>query len=167
MTTLAALALLLALNPAAREPFDARTVAVHDGDTITVLRNGHEQVRIRLEGIDCPELHQDFGQRAKQFTSNLVFGRVVRVIPKDVDRYGRVVARVTVAARDVSLELLRGGMAWHFKRYNNEPALARLEEEARKARVGLWIQPNPLPPWEYRHAQPPDQRRRGSPRSYR
>jgi hypothetical protein len=85
MTALA-LALLLSI-PA---PFDGRVVAVHDGDTISVLHDGRA-LRVRLHGIDAPELGQAFGRPAKQFLSSLVFKRVVHVVPVDVDRYHRLV----------------------------------------------------------------------------
>jgi endonuclease YncB( thermonuclease family) len=75
-------------------------------------------IKIRLEGIDCPEMGQDFGARAKQFTSDLVFGKEVQIKEYYPDRYGRMVARVAVAEQDVSLELIKAGLAWHFKKYS-------------------------------------------------
>ena len=92
-------ALTLAAACAGQDSFSAKVVAIHDGDTISVLR-GREQVRLRLAGIDCPELHQDFGQRARQLTGRLAFGRVVTVTAVDRDRYGRVVARGVVDGED-------------------------------------------------------------------
>jgi endonuclease YncB( thermonuclease family) len=103
-----------------------------------------------LEGIDCPEQGQDFGTRAKQFTSALVFGKDVEVKEYYPDRYGRMVARILVGGQDVSLELVKAGLAWHFKRYSSDPVLAEAEVEARRARVGLWSMPGAVPPWEWR-----------------
>lgn len=74
--------------------FSGRVIRVADGDTITILTEGKEQKRIRLYGIDCPEKKQPFGQKAKQFTSNKVFGELVEVEEKDIDRYGRTVGIV-------------------------------------------------------------------------
>jgi hypothetical protein len=71
-----------------------------------------------------------------------------------VDRYGRTVARMYIDGKDVSLELGRAGLAWHFTRYSSDPVLADAEREARAAKRGLWVQPNPVPPWEYRHPRP-------------
>jgi micrococcal nuclease len=136
-------------QPAAQERFSGKVVAVADGDTISVMRDGRA-VRVRLEGIDCPEDGQDFGQRAKQFTSKLAFGKVADVDVRDVDRYGRLVARVYVDGEDLSLALVQAGLAWHFTRYSSDPELARAEVQAREARVGLWSHPNTVPPWEYR-----------------
>ncbi len=98
-------------------------MGITDGDTITVLREG-QPVPVRLEGIDCPERGQDFGTRAKQATSDLAFGETFQVEVRDHDRYGRIVGRVFVGDTDVSLALVEQGLAWHFKRYSSEAALA-------------------------------------------
>jgi len=90
-------------------------------------------VRILLEGIDCPESGQDFGAKAKVFTSGLVFGKDVEVKEYNLDRYGRTVARVYVDSKDLSLELVQAGLAWHFKKYSSDVVLAEAEEQARTA----------------------------------
>jgi len=128
-----------------------KCVGVQDGDTITVLRGGREE-RLRLNGIDCPEKAQPFGTRAKQFTSSQVFGKSVRVVSVDVDRYGRTVADVyTAEGQSVNRELVAAGLAWHYKQYSKDATLARLENEARAARRGLWSDLHSIPPWEWRH----------------
>ncbi len=94
------------------QEFTAKVVGVADGDTITVLRD-RTQMRVRLDGIDCPESGQAFGSRAKAFTSELTFGKVVTVRPRNKDRYGRIVAEIVLAdGRDVNHELVRTGSAW-------------------------------------------------------
>ena len=130
-------------------PFRAEVVHVFDGDTVEVLKNG-VSVRIRLEGIDCPERAQAFSRKATELTTRLAGGKTVTVRVLDVDRYGRKVARIVSGGRDVSLELLRAGLAWHYARFNQEDALARLEAEARAARRGLWSDPDPVAPWDWR-----------------
>lgn len=137
--------------------FSGQVVRVSDGDTISVMREGRA-VAVRLEGIDCPENGQPFSRVAKETTSNLVFGREVRVSERGADRYGRIVGRVFVAEIDVSLDLVRRGVAWHFRRYSDERALAEAERDAKKAKTGLWIDPDPIPPWEWRR-QRRDRRR--------
>ncbi len=130
--------------------FTGRVVSVTDGDTITVLHNGKGE-RIRLHGIDCPEKRQAFGNRAKQFTSKLVFGKTVTVQVVDHDRYGRTVGVVLLPdGRSLNHELVRAGLAWMYRRYANDQSLSDLEEEARVARRGLWADPNPVSPWEWR-----------------
>jgi len=131
--------------------FKARVIGVHDGDSITVLTSDNQQIKVRLEGIDCPELKQDFGQRAKQATSALCFGKDVRVQQTGKDRYGRTLAYVYVGDVCINKELLKQGMAWHFKKYNSDPEYAKLENKARSQKVGLWSHPNPVAPWDFRH----------------
>ncbi len=130
--------------------FTGKVVGVSDGDTITVMHNGKGE-RIRLHGIDCPEKRQAFGKRAKQLTSNLVFGKTVTVQVVDRDRYGRTVGVVLLPdGRSLNHELVRAGFAWMYRRYTNDQSLSDLEEEARVARRGLWADPHAMPPWEWR-----------------
>ena len=139
----------VSLTPA--EEFSGKVVGVSDGDTITVLQN-RTPIKVRLHGIDCPEIGQDFGSRAKAFTSELVFGQVVKVVPRDTDRYGRTVADIILAdGRILNHELVRAGLAWWYRKYAPDiGTLAELEAAARDAKRGLWSQPNPVPPWEWR-----------------
>jgi len=132
------------------QTFSGKCVGVTDGDTINVLKDGKE-IQIRLDGIDCPEKGQDFGSKAKRFTSNLVFGKNVEIYQKDIDKYGRTVARIIVNGKDVSLELVKAGLAWHYKEYSSDPELAKAENLARDNEDGLWGMTNPVAPWDFRH----------------
>ena len=145
------LTFLLAI-PCLSWAWSGKVISIADGDTITVLRD-KEQVRIRLYGIDTPELGQAFGTKAKQLTSGMVFGEVVEVEPIDTDRYGRTVALVSVFKRLVNEELVNAGYAWVYTRYCTQPLCERwklLESEAREAKRGLWSDPHAIPPWEFR-----------------
>jgi endonuclease YncB( thermonuclease family) len=126
-------------------------VAVTDGDTLRVLRDGREQ-RIRLYGVDAPERAQPYSQRAKQLASSLVFGKVVRVQALETDKYGRTVARILLPdGSDLGHELVRAGLAWWYEQYaRDDRTLASLERDARRARRGLWADASPQPPWEFR-----------------
>jgi micrococcal nuclease len=136
-----------------RQEYTGKVVAVADGDTFTLLR-GREQVRVRLEGIDCPEKGQPFGNNARTALSDMVFGKEVRIAQTDVDRYGRVIARVFLSdGRNVNQELLRRGLAWHYTRYSKDEEYARLEAAARKNRAGLWADTRPIAPWDWRKGQ--------------
>jgi len=142
-------------------------VGITDGDTATVLDDAKREEKIRLAGIDTPEKKQPFGEKAKQSLSALIFGKPVRIEWEKRDRYGRVVGQVFVSEPcsgepcpspvDASLFQIRQGLAWHFKRYEKEQrpedreAYAKAEEEARLSRIGLWSEPDPVPPWEWRH----------------
>jgi len=136
------------------EGIRGRVVSVADGDTFTLLTDEKKQVKVRLHGVDCPERAQDFGQVARQKLSDLVFNQQVRVVEKDVDRYQRTVGiAYTSDNRCVNEELLRAGLAWHYKEYDKNPEWAALEAEAREKRIGLWSQPNPVRPSEYRRSK--------------
>ncbi len=129
-----------------------KVVGVADGDTITVLQN-RTQYKIRLHGIDTPEKGQDFGNRAKQFTSGMVFGKQVQVIQKDTDRYNRVVGVVYIGDKCLNQELIRNGFAWVYQKYCKDAVCNEwqgLESQARKSKIGLWSHADPIPPWDYR-----------------
>lgn len=134
------------------EPYPAKVVGVSDGDTLTVLRDDKVRVKIRLHGIDAPELGQDFGTRAKQAASQLAFGREVTVRPRGTDKYGRTVAEVLLPdGRLLNHELVRSGHAWWYRKYApTDRELERLEVDAREAKRGLWSQPGAVAPWEWR-----------------
>lgn len=139
-------------SPKAGEPFAGECVGVTDGDTLRVMHNGREE-KIRLDGVDAPEKSQPFGSRSKQNLSALVFGQVVTVAPTDRDRYGRTVARVyTADGRCVNAEQVGAGLAWWYREYAlHDTALEALEAEARRARRGLWADPMPVAPWDFRN----------------
>lgn len=127
-----------------------RVISIKDGDTIELLKDG-KPLRVRLYGVDAPEKNQNFGTRARQFTSELVFGQAVQLQVKDTDRYGRTVGIIYLPdGRSLNKELVRAGFAWHYKAYSKDPALAALEIEAREARRGLWVDPSPTAPWDFR-----------------
>lgn len=133
------------------EVMAGKVVAIADGDTVTVLV-GREQVKVRLDGIDAPEKGQAYGERAREALAGMVMGKAVEVRWKTKDRYGRVMGRIAVGRVDVGGEMLRQGLAWWFRKYSKDAGYARLEEEAREARRGLWAEAEPAPPWEWRKA---------------
>ena len=143
---------LFSLLPTHSWAWSGKVVGVADGDTITVLRD-KTQVRIRLYGIDTPERGQAFSKRAKQFTSDMVFGKVVEVHRMDTDRYGRTVALVSVDKQIINKELVKAGLAWVYDRYCSEPiceSWRNFQLRARMDKRGLWSDPDPIPPWEFR-----------------
>jgi endonuclease YncB( thermonuclease family) len=132
-------------------------VGVADGDTITVLDADKVQHKIRLTGIDAPEKKQPFGNRSKQSLSDMVFNKTVTVETDKRDRYGRELGKVLAGSKDVNLEQVRTGFAWHYKAYErtqsatDRQAYADAENEAKAAKRGLWVDVDPTPPWEWRH----------------
>ncbi len=141
--------LLFMFIPFLHADFTGKCVGVSDGDTILVMNEG-KAVKIRLEGVDCPESHQDYGAKAKEFTSGMVFGKDVTVKEKEKDQYGRTVGNVFIDEKNLNLELVKAGFAWHYKLYSKSKELAEAEAKARSDKVGLWFMDNPVPPWEFR-----------------
>ena len=125
---------------------------VTDGDTLKVRCGEGEQVTIRLGGIDAPEKKMPFGQASKQALSDLCFLQQATITPKTRDRYGRTVADVECRGKDAGAEMVRAGMAWVYVKYaKGYEALYPLQEGAKTTRVGLWADPEPQAPWEWRH----------------
>ena len=139
----------------AQSTIQGKVVSIADGDTITVLQDNN-QYKIRLYGIDTPEKKQDFGQKAKQFTSDMVFKQHVKVVAYDIDRYGRTVGMVYLGQKCLNEELIKNGFAWVYKKYCSESFCKdwlQLEQEARANKIGLWIYENPIPPWDFRRGK--------------
>ena len=155
----------LLISSACAETLVGVVVGVSDGDTITVLDAERQQHKVRLGGIDAPEKAQPFGQRSKENLSRLVFKKDVAVDWTKRDRYGRIVGKVMVQPSDcptcpktldAGQAQLSVGMAWWYRKYAKEqPPEDRgryefEEQEAKARRVGLWQDPDPVPPWEWR-----------------
>jgi endonuclease YncB( thermonuclease family) len=169
-TTLLGFAVLILATQARADLLEGLVVRVSDGDTIVVLDANKQQYKIRLAGIDAPESQQPFGEASRKHLAQLVAGKVVAVNWAKRDKYGRIVGKVMVAppgacpdsrpecpkTLDACLAQIASGFAWHFKRYQAEQSeedrerYAFAEVEARAKRAGLWKDPAPMPPWEWR-----------------
>jgi endonuclease YncB( thermonuclease family) len=146
----APLLLLLITASLHAEEIRGKVVSIADGDTITVLDAEKVQHKIRLEGIDAPEKGQAFGTKAKDKMSELVGEKEVVVRWEKKDRYGRILGDVHLGDRLINLEMVQDGLAWHYKQYSKSKELAEAEEEAQKAKKGIWGDKSPEPPWEFR-----------------
>lgn len=146
-------------------------VGVADGDTLTArcdtgsVQQPYQQERVRLTGIDAPERGQAFARRSRQAMSDLAYGKQARLECGKRDRYQRLVCDVYVTpgpgaygprTRDVGLALVEQGLAWWYRAYSHEQTpiqrlrYERAEARARSQGLGLWRDPNPTPPWDYR-----------------
>lgn len=125
-------------------------VRVADGDTFTLLVDGDRQVRVRLHGIDCPERGQPYSRVATDHLKALLAKGNVRVEEMDIDRYGRTIGMVYAGGINVNESLLANGLAWHSKSFDKNPAWAALEVQAREQQLGLWAEPDPVAPWDWR-----------------
>lgn len=129
---------------------EGKVISIADGDTLTILTTQKQQVKVRLAGIDCPEKSQPYGSVAKQMLSGKVYGYNVKVKEHGKDQYGRTIGDVYLGDIWINYEMVKGGWAWHYKQGSKDKKIAQAEVEARKVRRGLWTDPNPVSPWEYR-----------------
>lgn len=153
---------LAATAPARAEILEGKVIRISDGDTLVVLDANRKQHKIRVVGIDAPETAQAFGNRARQNLASLAFGKTVTIEWQKQDKYGRIVGKVLAdcdqpgCPRDAGLEQLNAGMAWWYRKYAGEQSpedrerYENAERSARDGRIGLWRDPNPVPPWDWR-----------------
>jgi micrococcal nuclease len=148
------LSLIISTNVySSQSSFTGQTIDVADGDTITVLNQNNESVKIRLAGIDTPEGSQVYGNQAKQFVVSKVSGKRVRIVPDTIDQYGRTVALVFINGENLNEQIVANGNGWVYRKYCTADFCndwLKLEKTARDAQIGLWEEKNPQPPWEWR-----------------
>lgn len=132
------------------ETLTGKVVRVADGDTLTVLDTSNTQHKVRLNKIDAPEKKQAYGETSKKHLSEYVFGKDVKVEFEKKDRYGRVLGEVYCCTTNVNLQMVKDGYAWHYKFYDKTPSYAEAEKDAREKKLGLWVDPNPVEPYQFR-----------------
>jgi micrococcal nuclease len=133
-----------------RSAATATVVNVTDGDTLTAKREEKTQV-VHLKGVDCPELRQAYGRQARQLASEWAWNHEVEVKEEEPARDGGVSAVVTLPdGRNLNHEMVRSGLCWWERQYTKDDSLPLLEAEAHAAQRGLWVQRDPIPPWEWR-----------------
>ncbi len=134
----------------ADETMEAKVKRVIDGDSILVVDSNDMEFEAQLEGIDAPEMKQEFGKESLEALTKMLKDQKVKLTWKSKDTYDRLLAQVHLEDKHINVEMLRSGMAWHFKRYNKSEELAKIELEAKQAKKGLWSQESPVAPWDYR-----------------
>ena len=127
-----------------------KVVKVSDGDTVTILTSDKTQHKIRLNDIDAPEKKQAFGNKSKDNLAKYIAGKTVTVKYQKKDKYKRVLGTIYYNNKDINLQQVKDGYAWVYKKYSNNQTYYKAEKLARDKRVGLWIDKNPLEPWEFR-----------------
>lgn len=133
---------------------EGKVIKVDDGDTFELLIDNNETIKIRMEGIDAPEGGMSYYRVAKNFLIDQISGETVKVEITGKDQYNRFVGLTYLNGKEMSAEMLREGMAWHFKKYNSNHQFAELEQRAKENRIGLWEEKNPVPPWIHRKLRP-------------
>ena len=138
--------------------FEGRIVKIVDGDTVHILLDNKTTEKIRLAGIDTPEIRpsQPFAKAAKRYLADMVGAEDVVIVWDKRDRYKRIVGKIIKDDTDVCLEMVKAGLAWHYKKYQDEQTKADqwlysdAEKLARAEKLGLWSEPTSMPPWEFR-----------------
>ena len=125
-------------------------VKIIDGDTFDLLTKEKNTIRVRMNGIDCPERKQDFYRVSKDALADYIFKKKVRLVTTGRDRNKRTIAVVFCNGENINLAMIRNGYAWHYKKYSADTNFAKAEKQARIEKKGLWQMSNPVPPWEYR-----------------
>ena len=128
-----------------------RVIGVKDGDTVVLLSAAQTEITVRLSEIDAPERKQAFGTVSRTFLSNLIFGKEVKLEKMGTDRYGRTLGFIYLQnGTNVNLEMVKNGMAWQYEKYSKSAVLKKAQASAKSMKVGLWRDPYPAAPWEFR-----------------
>lgn len=130
--------------------YSGLVIKIMDGDTIEVLLADSTSIKVRLNAIDAPEKGMDYSNVSKYYLGKLIFKKHVKIIKHSVDKYKRLVGDVYLDDLYVNSQMLKTGMAWHYKKYSKDETLAEFETIAREHKIGLWSLPCPIEPWEYR-----------------
>ena len=125
-----------------------KVVSIHDGDTITILTEQKQQIKVRLFGIDAPELKQPYGKKSRQFLANLIAGKVVEVNENGKDRYKRTIGTIYLDGKDINAQMVENGYAWAYRKFSKK--YTPQESKAKSQKLGLWRDEEPVPPWEWR-----------------
>ena len=127
-----------------------KVIKIVDGDTFDLLTEEKSTLRIRMNGIDCPERKQDFYQSAKNALAGYIFNKEVKLVITGRDRNKRIIATVYCNGENINLAMIQNGYAWHYKKYSTDSVYAKAEQQARIARKGLWRMDHPIAPWDFR-----------------
>lgn len=141
---------LLACQPAEEGILKGKVVSVADGDTVTLLTDNNERVKVRLLGINAPERGQDFGTKARQHLNDLCYQKYVTVRYSEKDQYERILGVLYVGDMNINEEMVRQGLAWYYSHFVNDHRLDSLEQLARKEKLNIWSMKDPLSPYEFR-----------------
>lgn len=142
---------LLSIAECFAQKFQVKVVKISDGDTFVGLNRDNLQIKFRIWGIDAPEKKQAFGTKSKDYLSTLIFGKNIIVDVQKQDSWGRYIAYVyTPDNKDVALEMLNAGMAWHYTKFDQSEKYHNAEVKAMNNKVGLWVDSRRIAPWDFR-----------------
>ena len=142
--------LLLISNNLLSLELKGKIIHISDGDTVHLLTDNKEKIKIRLNDIDAPESKQAFSNKSKENLKNYIYQKNVVVEYKNKDKYKRVLGTIYYQNRDINLQQVKDGYAWVYKKYSKNPNYFKAEKDARNKRLGLWYDKKPIEPWEFR-----------------
>lgn len=132
-----------------------QVISISDGDTLTILTDSKQKIIVRLNAIDAPEKNQAFSNASKKSLSSICFKKAAIVETFGLDKYGRIIGDITCNEVNANKHQVDNGMAWVYRKYSNDSALIALEAQAKNIGLGLWDDPNPVPPWDFRQSTLP------------
>lgn len=127
-----------------------KIISIPDGDTLNIINGSNKKIKIRLYGIDAPEITQKYGKASRDYLRKIVKNKHLTYKIHSKDDYGRVVATLYGDNKDLNYEMIKAGLAWHYRYYYKSKKYAEAEKNARKQKLGLWKGSNPQAPWDYR-----------------
>ena len=131
--------------------WQGKVISVYDGDTITVSTVDNQKIKIRLYGIDAPELKkQPYGKASRDYLQKLILNKTVEVTDLGKDLYGRTLAKIFYKNEYINLKMVSTGNAWHFAQYSKDMDLKEAQITAKDHEVGLWRGELSVAPWEWR-----------------
>ena len=145
-----ALAIILLSSQGFAAEIPVKVVQITDGDTVGVIDAEKNYFKVRLSGIDAPERKQAFSDKSKEALAAKVFDKNIILDESGKDRYGRTLGVLLVDGRNINREMVAEGWAWQFVRYDQSVELRTAEDAAKQKRLGLWADPAPIAPWDYR-----------------
>jgi endonuclease YncB( thermonuclease family) len=141
-----------------RYDYMVQVIGISDGDSFTGLTKDNQEIHYRIYGIDAPEMSQPFSNEARKFLSELIYKKEVGIIViESLDKYDREIVQVFVSdSLDVGAEMLKNGLAWHYRRFDSSldyDLYEQFEFTAETNKIGLWSQPDAESPWIYRNSK--------------
>lgn len=127
-----------------------KVIRVSDGDTI-LIQSGSQKIRVRMYGIDAPELKQKYGEESKKYLKKRIMDKNVDIKVINQDQYGRKVGKVFYKNKDINLEMLETGNAWFYEYHaKHEKDYRKAFKNAKEQKLGLWKDKNPQNPRNFR-----------------
>lgn len=132
-----------------KQLLEGTIVHVSDGDTVTLLLKGNKKIKIRLYGIDAPEIGQKYGEEAKVYLQKYLLNKKVSVVDCGIDKYNRVLGIIYIGSLNINEELLTDGLAWQYH-FNKDDVYKKLMQNAKKKKINIWSDPRAIDPYHWR-----------------